>query len=187
MPSGKLFLNSLCFPFNFFVFLFFGFEFWLDMVYFQNSSTIDFVEIIQFDWYCYCCCRLYYAKIGIGTPTKDFYVQVDTGSDIMWVNCIQCTECPKRSSLGVCFSTLSLLCFFAHFVSFDINVFLKMNYFLVFLFFFWVVTLKWVGKLTFNFSYLPSCEIDLFPSLSFTWDTFQKFLEENNSILCQAK
>ncbi|KAK9290945.1 hypothetical protein L1049_009125 [Liquidambar formosana] len=44
---------------------------------------------------------LYYAKIGIGTPSKDYYVQVDTGSDIMWVNCIQCTECPKRSSLGI--------------------------------------------------------------------------------------
>ncbi|KAF4346372.1 hypothetical protein G4B88_010067 [Cannabis sativa] len=29
---------------------------------------------------------LYYAKIGIGTPPKDYYVQVDTGSDIMWVN-----------------------------------------------------------------------------------------------------
>ncbi|KAF9669467.1 hypothetical protein SADUNF_Sadunf14G0110600 [Salix dunnii] len=43
---------------------------------------------------------LYYAKIGIGTPTKDYYVQVDTGSDIMWVNCIQCRECPKTSSLG---------------------------------------------------------------------------------------
>ncbi|XP_017975337.1 PREDICTED: aspartic proteinase-like protein 2 isoform X2 [Theobroma cacao] len=44
---------------------------------------------------------LYYAKIGIGTPPKDYYVQVDTGSDIMWVNCIQCKECPKRSSLGI--------------------------------------------------------------------------------------
>ncbi|XVF84417.1 hypothetical protein PTKIN_Ptkin17bG0035300 [Pterospermum kingtungense] len=44
---------------------------------------------------------LYYAKIGIGTPAKDYYVQVDTGSDIMWVNCIQCQECPKRSSLGI--------------------------------------------------------------------------------------
>ncbi|KAM7260468.1 hypothetical protein ACFE04_016209 [Oxalis oulophora] len=43
---------------------------------------------------------LYYAKIGIGTPSKDYYVQVDTGSDIMWVNCIQCKECPKKSSLG---------------------------------------------------------------------------------------
>lgn len=45
--------------------------------------------------------RLYYAKIGIGTPPKDYYVQVDTGSDIMWVNCIQCKDCPTRSSLGV--------------------------------------------------------------------------------------
>ncbi|RVW69522.1 Aspartic proteinase-like protein 2 [Vitis vinifera] len=49
-------------------------------------------------------CRLYYAKIGIGTPeapARDYYVQVDTGSDIMWVNCIQCNECPKKSSLGM--------------------------------------------------------------------------------------
>ncbi|TXG72915.1 hypothetical protein EZV62_001494 [Acer yangbiense] len=28
---------------------------------------------------------LYYAKIGIGTPSKDYYVQVDTGTDIMWI------------------------------------------------------------------------------------------------------
>lgn len=39
---------------------------------------------------------LYYANIGIGTPSKNYSVQVDTGSDIMWVNCIQCRECPKR-------------------------------------------------------------------------------------------
>ncbi|XP_050373114.1 aspartic proteinase 36 [Argentina anserina] len=44
---------------------------------------------------------LYYAKIGIGTPARDYYVQVDTGSDIMWVNCIQCKDCPARSSLGI--------------------------------------------------------------------------------------
>ncbi|XP_010241480.1 PREDICTED: aspartic proteinase-like protein 2 [Nelumbo nucifera] len=44
---------------------------------------------------------LYFAKIGIGTPPKDYYVQVDTGSDILWVNCIQCTRCPKKSDLGV--------------------------------------------------------------------------------------
>uniref|UniRef100_A0A5B7BFJ8 Putative aspartic proteinase-like protein 2 n=1 Tax=Davidia involucrata TaxID=16924 RepID=A0A5B7BFJ8_DAVIN len=44
---------------------------------------------------------LYYAKIGIGTPPKDYYVQVDTGSDITWVNCIQCRECPKRGYHGL--------------------------------------------------------------------------------------
>lgn len=44
---------------------------------------------------------LYYAKIGIGTPAKDYYVQVDTGSDITWVNCIQCHECPRRGYHGI--------------------------------------------------------------------------------------
>lgn len=44
---------------------------------------------------------LYYAKIGIGTPSKDYYVQVDTGSDIMWVNCINCRQCPTRGYRGL--------------------------------------------------------------------------------------
>ncbi|KAI6684357.1 hypothetical protein NL676_030270 [Syzygium grande] len=44
---------------------------------------------------------LYFAKIGIGTPSKDYYVQVDTGSDIFWVNCIGCDKCPKMSDLRV--------------------------------------------------------------------------------------
>ncbi|XP_057960941.1 aspartic proteinase 36 [Malania oleifera] len=44
---------------------------------------------------------LYFAKIGIGTPSKDYYVQVDTGSDILWVNCVGCTKCPKKSDLGI--------------------------------------------------------------------------------------
>ncbi|KAJ0617125.1 putative nepenthesin [Helianthus annuus] len=39
---------------------------------------------------------LYYARIGIGTPPKEYYVQVDTGSDIMWIKCIGCSECLKR-------------------------------------------------------------------------------------------
>ncbi|XP_030540752.1 aspartic proteinase 36-like [Rhodamnia argentea] len=44
---------------------------------------------------------LYFAKIGIGTPSKDYYVQVDTGSDTLWVNCIGCDKCPTKSDLGV--------------------------------------------------------------------------------------
>ncbi|XP_070058027.1 aspartic proteinase 36-like isoform X2 [Nicotiana tomentosiformis] len=44
---------------------------------------------------------LYYAKIGIGTPPTNYYVQVDTGSDIMWVNCITCQECPRRGYHGL--------------------------------------------------------------------------------------
>ncbi|XP_073007789.1 aspartic proteinase 36-like [Typha latifolia] len=44
---------------------------------------------------------LYFAQIGIGTPSKSYYVQVDTGSDILWVNCISCSRCPTKSDLGV--------------------------------------------------------------------------------------
>ncbi|CAN0859564.1 Aspartic proteinase 36 [Linum grandiflorum] len=44
---------------------------------------------------------LYYTKIGLGTPPKDFFVQVDTGSDTLWVNCANCDKCPTKSDLGV--------------------------------------------------------------------------------------
>ncbi|XP_071702250.1 aspartic proteinase 36-like [Rutidosis leptorrhynchoides] len=44
---------------------------------------------------------LYYTKIQLGSPPKDFYVQVDTGSDLLWVNCIECEKCPTKSDLGV--------------------------------------------------------------------------------------
>ncbi|XP_042374660.1 aspartic proteinase 36-like isoform X1 [Zingiber officinale] len=44
---------------------------------------------------------LYFAEIGIGNPSKNYYVQVDTGSDILWVNCISCTRCPLKSDLGL--------------------------------------------------------------------------------------
>ena len=52
-------------------------------------------------------CRLYFAKLGLGSPPKDYYVQVDTGSDILWVNCVGCKSCPKKSGLGVCASNFS--------------------------------------------------------------------------------
>ncbi|KAL0858157.1 hypothetical protein Bca101_063311 [Brassica carinata] len=42
---------------------------------------------------------LYYAKIGLGTPSRDVYVQVDTGSDLLWVNCAGCIRCPSKSDL----------------------------------------------------------------------------------------
>ena len=52
-------------------------------------------------------CRLYFAKLGLGSPPKDYYVQVDTRSDILWVNCVDCKSCPKKSGLGVCASNFS--------------------------------------------------------------------------------
>ncbi|PIN01837.1 Aspartyl protease [Handroanthus impetiginosus] len=44
---------------------------------------------------------LYYTKITIGTPPVDYYVQVDTGSDILWVNCQNCERCPTKSDLKI--------------------------------------------------------------------------------------
>ncbi|XP_059665606.1 aspartic proteinase 36-like isoform X2 [Cornus florida] len=44
---------------------------------------------------------LYFAKIGLGTPSNDYHVQVDTGSNILWVNCAGCEKCPTKSNLGI--------------------------------------------------------------------------------------
>ncbi|XP_022864630.1 aspartic proteinase-like protein 2 [Olea europaea var. sylvestris] len=44
---------------------------------------------------------LYYTKISIGSPPNDYYVQVDTGSDILWVNCKDCDRCPTKTDLNI--------------------------------------------------------------------------------------
>ncbi|KAK9062839.1 hypothetical protein SSX86_020029 [Deinandra increscens subsp. villosa] len=44
---------------------------------------------------------LYFTRVQIGSPPKAFHVQVDTGSDLLWVNCIECENCPKKSDLGI--------------------------------------------------------------------------------------
>ncbi|XP_043718778.1 aspartic proteinase 36-like isoform X2 [Telopea speciosissima] len=43
----------------------------------------------------------YYTKLAIGSPPKVYYVLVDTGSDILWVNCVDCTNCPTKNVLGL--------------------------------------------------------------------------------------
>ncbi|GER54269.1 eukaryotic aspartyl protease family protein [Striga asiatica] len=45
--------------------------------------------------------RLYFTKVRLGSPPRDFNVQIDTGSDILWVNCGSCENCPQSSGLGV--------------------------------------------------------------------------------------
>ncbi|GMY25023.1 aspartic proteinase 36 isoform X4 [Fagus crenata] len=44
---------------------------------------------------------LYYTKVKLGSPPKEFNVQIDTGSDILWVTCNSCSDCPQSSALGI--------------------------------------------------------------------------------------
>ncbi|PWA41862.1 Aspartic peptidase [Artemisia annua] len=43
--------------------------------------------------------RLYYTKVQLGTPPRDYYVQIDTGSNVLWVSCKSCNGCPTSSRL----------------------------------------------------------------------------------------
>jgi len=53
--------------------------------------------------------RLYFTKVNLGTPPREFYVQIDTGSDVLWVSCASCVGCPQTSGLQVITVLLSLL------------------------------------------------------------------------------
>ncbi|XP_074310686.1 aspartic proteinase 36-like [Silene latifolia] len=44
---------------------------------------------------------LYFTKVKLGNPPQEYHVQVDTGSDVLWVNCVGCETCPKKSGLGI--------------------------------------------------------------------------------------
>ncbi|WOL15252.1 aspartic proteinase-like protein 2 [Canna indica] len=44
---------------------------------------------------------LYYTRVKLGNPPKEFYVQIDSGSDILWVTCDQCNGCPTSSGLNI--------------------------------------------------------------------------------------
>ncbi|KAH7315975.1 hypothetical protein KP509_21G072500 [Ceratopteris richardii] len=44
---------------------------------------------------------LYFTEISLGTPPSRYYVQVDTGSDLLWLNCANCNPCPRKTELGV--------------------------------------------------------------------------------------
>ncbi|XP_022747741.1 aspartic proteinase-like protein 2 isoform X4 [Durio zibethinus] len=44
---------------------------------------------------------LYFTKVKLGSPPREFNVQIDTGSDILWVTCSSCIDCPQSSELGI--------------------------------------------------------------------------------------
>ncbi|CAK7343298.1 unnamed protein product [Dovyalis caffra] len=44
---------------------------------------------------------LYFTKVKLGSPPREFNVQIDTGSDVLWVCCNSCNNCPHTSGLGI--------------------------------------------------------------------------------------
>ncbi|XP_042511839.1 aspartic proteinase 36 isoform X2 [Macadamia integrifolia] len=44
---------------------------------------------------------LYFTTVKLGSPPKEFNVQLDTGSDILWVACNPCDDCPTSSGLDI--------------------------------------------------------------------------------------
>ncbi|XP_062000304.1 aspartic proteinase 36-like [Rosa rugosa] len=44
---------------------------------------------------------LYFTSVKLGTPATEFYVQIDTGSDALWVGCNSCSGCPQSSGLKI--------------------------------------------------------------------------------------
>ncbi|GLT51286.1 hypothetical protein SLA2020_247060 [Shorea laevis] len=44
---------------------------------------------------------LYYTKLQLGSPPQEFHVQIDTGSDVLWVSCNSCNGCPETSGLQI--------------------------------------------------------------------------------------
>ncbi|CAI7841802.1 unnamed protein product, partial [Closterium sp. NIES-54] len=43
---------------------------------------------------------LYFASVALGSPPQLFNVQVDTGSDLLWVACQPCLQCATRSQVA---------------------------------------------------------------------------------------
>ncbi|KAK6925229.1 Xylanase inhibitor, C-terminal [Dillenia turbinata] len=39
----------------------------------------------------------YYTRVGIGSPVKKFYMVIDTGSDVNWLQCKPCSSCYPQS------------------------------------------------------------------------------------------
>ncbi|KAI3853710.1 hypothetical protein MKW98_025227 [Papaver atlanticum] len=44
--------------------------------------------------------EIYYTKLAIGSPPRDFFLVVDTGSDVFWVNCAKCGPCHPTYTLA---------------------------------------------------------------------------------------
>ncbi|KAM6568718.1 hypothetical protein CsatB_016703 [Cannabis sativa] len=63
-----------------------------------GGGVVDFPVVGSSDPYLV---GLYFTKVKLGSPPTEFNVQIDTGSDILWVTCNSCNDCPQTSGLGI--------------------------------------------------------------------------------------
>lgn len=64
----------------------------------SSNGVIDFLVGGTFDPFVV---GLYFTKVQLGSPPRDFNVQIDTGSDVLWVSCSSCSGCPQTSGLQI--------------------------------------------------------------------------------------
>ncbi|XP_044482772.1 aspartic proteinase 36-like [Mangifera indica] len=64
----------------------------------STGGIVDFPVAGTFDPFLV---GLYYTKVQLGSPPREFTVQIDTGSDVLWVSCSSCNGCPGTSGLQI--------------------------------------------------------------------------------------
>ncbi|KAL3620148.1 hypothetical protein CASFOL_035060 [Castilleja foliolosa] len=64
----------------------------------QPLGVVDFPLEGTYDPYLV---GLYFTRVKLGNPPKEFYVQIDTGSDVLWISCNPCSGCPTSSGLQI--------------------------------------------------------------------------------------
>ncbi|GAV78028.1 Asp domain-containing protein [Cephalotus follicularis] len=67
----------------------------------SSSSPVGVVDFPVYGTYDPMTVGLYYTIIPLGSPPKEYYVQIDTGSDVLWVSCNQCSGCPETTGLPI--------------------------------------------------------------------------------------
>ncbi|PSR86531.1 Aspartic proteinase-like protein [Actinidia chinensis var. chinensis] len=64
----------------------------------SSSGVVDFPVEGTYDPYLV---GLYFTRVQLGSPPTEFHVQIDTGSDVLWVSCNSCNGCPTSSGLQI--------------------------------------------------------------------------------------
>lgn len=70
----------------------------LQQSYTPPNGVVDFSVDGTFDPFLV---GLYFTRVQLGSPPREFYVQIDTGSDVLWVGCNSCNGCPTSSGLKI--------------------------------------------------------------------------------------